>query len=121
MSVQSLRAAEARLQQAVLESDVDALDALLHDNMRYVGPGGADYGKAAELEAHRDSRRRLTELTPLKVEASLHPGEIGEIRSTLAMAGEVNGEAFSGTFIYNRTWLFDSGQWRVVAATGEIV
>lgn len=54
--------AEASLRQAMLESDVEALDRLVHDRLLFAGPDGAVYRKEDDLRVHRskvqtDARR----------------------------------------------------------------
>ncbi|BDI22612.1 nuclear transport factor 2 family protein [Herbiconiux sp. L3-i23] len=117
--VAGLRAAETRLQQAMLAGDAEALGDLMSEHAHYVGPGGADLDREADLETYRSGALHLDLVEPVKILASLHEGLIGETRSTLHLRGVSHGIAFDTVAVYNRTWLFDAGRWQVIAATGE--
>ena len=56
--------AEQRLPAAQLESDLAALDLLLHPDLTFVGPDGRLSDKAADLHVHRVGTMRLDVLEP---------------------------------------------------------
>jgi len=49
----SLDAAETALQHALLTNDVAALDDMLHDQVRFIGPDGLTINKQQDMDAHR--------------------------------------------------------------------
>jgi len=57
-------ARETELRRAMLAGDVGALDRLIDDALVFTMPTGTVVGKAADLEAHRTGRLRLTMLEP---------------------------------------------------------
>src|SRR4029078_7675145 len=62
---------ERALQAAMLESDVDALDRLLHPELLAVGPDGRLADKAMDLEAHRTGVFEITELIEEEVRVNV--------------------------------------------------
>ncbi|GAA2136433.1 nuclear transport factor 2 family protein [Glycomyces algeriensis] len=113
----SLAAAEAELQRAQLAGDVVALEALLHPDVVYVAPDGAEFGKAQDLESHASGQLRLTSLEQIQSTARQF-GPTGATRARLRLAGLAGGEPFEAEMVYTRTWLFDHGRWQVVQAHG---
>ena len=106
---------ERALQAAMLASDVDGLDRLLHDELLAVGPDGRLVDKATDLEAHRTGVIEIAEL----VEEDVRVTEIGETALTfvvLAIKGTIGGADVSGRYRYTRTWTRAAGDWQVVGA-----
>jgi hypothetical protein len=113
----SLAAAETELQRAQLASDVVALEALLHPDVVYVAPDGAEFGKSQDLESHTSGQLRLTSLERLQSTARQF-GPAGVTRTRVRIAGLAIGEPFEAEMIYTRAWLFHQGRWQVVQAQG---
>lgn len=113
----SLAAAEAALQRAQLAGDVAALEALLHPDVVYVAPDGAEFGKSQDLESHASGQLRLTSLERLQSTARQF-GSAGVTRTRVRLTGLAVGEPFEAEMIYTRTWLFQHGRWQVVQAQG---
>ena len=62
MDENGIRELETRLQKAMLASDVDALDALLADDLSFVDATGKVWSKADDLNAHRYGVQRIEQL-----------------------------------------------------------
>ena len=110
----SLRACEAALRRAQLASDVAALDRLVDDALVFTGPDGAVYGKADDLDAHRQGLIRITRLEPSE-ERIQRFGNIAVVSVRMEMAGTFRGAAFAGPFRYTRVWCHRPDGWRIVA------
>lgn len=113
----SLAAAEADLRRAQLAGDVAALDALLHPDVVYVAPDGAEFDKSQDLESHASGQLRLTTLELLEGTARQY-GQAGVTRARVEIAGSAGGQPFAAAMVYTRTWLFQDGRWQVVQAHG---
>ena len=108
-------ARERALQAAMLASDVDGLDRLLHSELLAVGPDGQLADKAMDLEAHRSGAFEIFEL----IEEEMRLKVVGETALTLvvlAIKGTINGADVSGRYRYTRTWTSAAGEWQVVGA-----
>ena len=109
-----LRAREAALRQAQLSGDVSALDRLVDDALVFTGPDGAVYGKADDLDAHRQGWVRITRLEPSD-ERVQRFGRVAVVSVRMEMAGTFKGTPFAGPFRYTRVWCERPDGWRVVA------
>ncbi|WP_168217813.1 DUF4440 domain-containing protein [Occultella kanbiaonis] len=113
----SLAAAETELQRAQLAGDVIALESLLHADVVYIGPDGAESGKAQDLESHSSGQLRLTRLEPVRSVARQFDS-VGVTRTQVRIAGRAGDQPFEAEMVYTRTWLFEDGGWRVIQAQG---
>lgn len=106
---------EAALRAAMLANDVDALDALLDDELIFTIPSGDIISKHDDLSAHRARLLRLDVLD----RQEMHAHAIEEMILTTtkaALAGRFDGSAFNGTFAYTRLWRrSENDTWRVIA------
>jgi ketosteroid isomerase-like protein len=116
----SLDAAESALQQAMLASDVPALDSLLHPDAIFVGTDGGEVTKAADLEAHRTGALRLTAMNELSRSVTELDGA-GISRTLLQLKGSAGGTDLEVTMVYTRTWVRHAGTWQVIQAQGSLV
>ncbi|AOJ33231.1 nuclear transport factor 2 family protein [Burkholderia metallica] len=105
---------EAALRAAMLANDVDALDALLDDDLVFTVPTGQIISKEDDLAAHRAKLLRLDKLDVQE----MHAYAIDEMILTTTkavLAGQFDGTAFDGVFAYTRLWRRSPAGWRVVA------
>lgn len=113
----SLTEAESELQHAQLAGDVAALESLLHPDVVFVAPDGAEFTKSQDLESHSSGQLRLTRLEQLQSVARQF-GSAGITRTRVSIAGFAGGEPFDAVMVYTRTWLFHDGRWQVIQAQG---
>jgi hypothetical protein len=105
---------EAELRQAMLTSDVAALDRLIDDALVFTSLEGRLVSKAEDLEIHRSGRLRITRLDPSEWRI-LHLGAIAVVSVRMEAAALFDGAAMSGPLRYTRVWCECPGGWRVVA------
>ncbi|MGW4463192.1 nuclear transport factor 2 family protein [Micromonospora sp. NPDC004704] len=114
--IDALRAAERRLQQAQLASDVAALDRLIDDRLVFTGPDGALYSKQDDLDVHRSGRQSMTRVEEEDL-AVLVVGGTGVTWFLGTLEGTIAGEPFGARVRYTRTWILDGDKgWRLIAA-----
>ncbi|HEY5231259.1 MAG TPA: nuclear transport factor 2 family protein [Galbitalea sp.] len=109
-------ALEARMRAAQMTGDVDALDALIADELLFTGPDGQLGTKAQDLEAHRSGALRFRDHEPeeLRVRRVGANVIVSALRAVLTI--EVSGSLVRGTYRYTRVWAREGGgPWRVVA------
>ena len=112
---QAVLVEERALQAAMLASDVEELDRLLHPELLAVGPDGQLVDKAADLGAHRSGVFKITELREEDVRVAV----IGDSAVTfvvLWIRGTIADADVSGRMRYTRTWTRAGGAWQVLAA-----
>jgi hypothetical protein len=107
---------EERLRMAMLTSNVEALDVLIHNRLLFIGPDGEVYRKTDDLELHRTGQTQFTriELTDLQIE------QYDSTAVTIALvnlAGTYKGKAFEGRSRYTRTWMYSNQQWRIISGS----
>ncbi|ABK12959.1 nuclear transport factor 2 family protein [Burkholderia orbicola] len=105
---------ETALRAAMLANDVEALDALLDDDLVFTVPTGQVISKEDDLAAHRAKLLRLDTLDVIEMRASA-VDEMILTTTRAALAGRFDGAAFTGTFAYTRLWRRSGAHWRVVA------
>ena len=108
-------AEERALQAAMLASDVEELDRLLHPELLAVGPDGQMVDKAGDLEAHRSRIFKIHELHEEDVRVTVL-GDTAVTFVVLRVRGSIADADVSGRMRYTRTWTREGGSWRVLAA-----
>jgi ketosteroid isomerase-like protein len=107
--------AERALQAAMLASDVDELDRLLHPQLLAVGPDGELIDKAGDLAAHRSGTFKIAALSEHESRVTL-VGDLAMTFVVLQVRGTIEDAEVSARMRYTRTWTRDGGTWRVVGA-----
>jgi hypothetical protein len=113
--IDSLKAADRRLQAAQLAADTDVLAELIDDRLVFTGPDARLYSKEDDLELQRSGKQRLTEVTEEELSAIV-AGETGVTCFRGRLAGWFHGEAFAAHVRYTRTWIRTRAGWRLLAA-----
>jgi ketosteroid isomerase-like protein len=111
----SVLLAERALQAAMLASDVEELDQLLHPQLLAVGPDGHMIDKTGDLAAHRSGIFKITELTEEELRVTVL-GDLGLTFVVLDIRGTIDDADVSGRMRYTRTWIREGGAWRVIGA-----
>lgn len=112
----SLMKAEHELQRAQLANDANALNLLLHDQLRFVGPDGAIHDKAEDLSVHEAGLVAFKTAKPVEIEAHVF-GTTGVSIALIDLELEVNGNFAFGGYRYTLTWLYEDDRWQVVAGS----
>jgi len=114
-----LDAAETALQRALLANDVAALDDMLHDQVRFIGPDGLTINKQQDMDAHRRGELVFSAVDQLERDTQVIDG-VGITRAELRLVGTVGGAPVDVTLVYTRTWLPTPVGWLIVAAHGSL-
>lgn len=114
------RAFETRAS-ALLTSDVEALAALLSDDLVYCHSSGATDTKATFLQAVGDGNLIYRALSGSRMDASIR-GDVAWIQGVLHIEAEVGGEPRKVSNRILEVWLKDrSSGWRLAARSGVTV
>ena len=113
-------ALEEQLRLAMLRSDVSVLDALIADELLFVGPDGSVLGKTTDLELQRSGAQRISQLDITELLVRDH-GEVAVATVMAVVAGTFNEQPFSGRFRYMRTWARTGIGWQIVAGSASLV
>jgi hypothetical protein len=110
----SLLIAERSLQEAQLASDVEQLDRLIHEKLRFIGPDSNVHGKEDDLESHRTGRFKFLSSEEKELDAHIF-GDTGVTFALLTLEVEMDGKSSAGDYRYTRTWIWEDDRWQIVA------
>lgn len=98
-----IRAAEERLRQAMLQSDVNALDALIAPDLLFTNHIGQRITKAQDLATHQSGIFRLSALTPSEQHIQLH-ADFAVVSVLMHLQGHYDGTPIDLHLRYTRVW-----------------
>ena len=117
---QGLDDAESEFLQAFRTNDIDALDAILHADVEFVGPDGSILDKDADMASHRAGELKIESVDELSRRVQVIGG-IGITRVKLHIKASVGASPLDAVLMYTRTWLNQDDRWLIVAAHGSIL
>lgn len=106
---------ETRLREAMVAGDLQALDALLADDLVFTDHTGAKLTKADDLAIHRLGQLKITQIN-ISDQHVRPSGSCAIVTLIAEVSGSFDGQGFSGKFAYTRVWERIDGTWRVAAA-----
>lgn len=112
-----IRECEERLYAAMLASDVSELDALIADDLLFVGPTGDLATKAMDLELHRTGGTKFHELVPKELEIRVRGDRVVLAVANVFLSGSFLGNAFAGDHRYLRVWQNGENGWQIVGGS----
>ena len=116
----SLDETEDALLEAMRTSDVDALRALLAEDLRFRLPDGSVVDRAADLHAHASGALRFLQIEEVHRTTEQQKGRGSTVsRSRVHLVDR--GRFAEATMTYRRSWAIVGGRWQVVAGSAEIV
>lgn len=107
---------EEELRQAMLKSDVEALNNLIEDSLVFVSPNGQVATKQMDIEAHKTKIQVLTELTPSNQQVVIQNDAV-IVTVEMKLSGSFLKEDISGNYRYLRVWAKKDGTWKVIAGS----
>lgn len=116
-----IRACENRLYAAMLASDVAELDALIADDLLFVGPTGDLATKAMDLELHRTGGTQFHELLPQDLDIRIWSEQGAIAVAKISLSGTYLGNDFAGDFRYLRVWRKGEMGWQVVGGSVSVI
>ena len=108
---------ETKLHSAIKNSDITALDELLHDDLLFILPSGQVITKEIDLNTYRDGALKVDELLP-EIENLKIIGDMAVITLTVKLNGKFNDVSFEGSFRYIRFWKKIGEAIKVVGGSG---
>lgn len=105
---------EEELRQAMLLSDVDALDKLIADDLVFTMHTGFVVNKQYDLDAHRSGVFKFSKVEIC--DRQIHDyGNCVVVTLKAELAGAYNGQAFSEPYRFTRIWIQRQNCWQIVA------
>jgi ketosteroid isomerase-like protein len=110
MTEMTIETLEESLRQAMLNSDLLALDELIADDLVFTLPTGLVIDKQADLEAHRSGIQKFTKVNTDDLQIR-HYGDW----AVVTLKAEITAKVFSGTYRFTRIWAKRQNRWQIVA------
>jgi ketosteroid isomerase-like protein len=111
---------EGQFRAATLAGDVQALDALVADDVTFIDHLGRRVEKRQELEAYRTGILKLNQLDVYdRVIQLLDSAALVSLRARVS--GTYYGETFSAKIAYSRVWACRQDVWTVISMHYSIV
>jgi hypothetical protein len=107
---------EEQLRQAMLASDIVALNTLLANELIFTNHLGQCLGKEADLSAHKSGTLRISKLEPSEQQIKLVGDKVAVVFVRVQVIGTYAGQPAGGDFRFTRVWVSSNGHWQVVAA-----
>ncbi|MBG6233806.1 hypothetical protein IWX76_000361 [Pedobacter sp. CAN_A7] len=108
---------ESKLYNAIKQSDIGALDELLHQDLLFIIPSGEVITKEIDLNSYRDGSLKIDELLP-NVEHLNIIDDLAVITLTMDLKGKFNNVPFEVTYRYIRFWKKFAEGIKVVGGSG---
>lgn len=111
---QEIEKLEEELRLAMLFSDVEKLDLLIADELRFIAPNGAVVTKQMDLDIHKSGQQKMSKLTPSERQIKVFDNcaSVTVKMEVECMVGETR---VSSDYRYTRTWAKINGLWQVIA------
>ena len=97
---------------AMLASDVAALDLLIADGLVFTLPDGSTVDKHADLDAHRTGATRFEQMTKVLRTIDEHAGS-GDTETVAQAVIVTHGQRIETAIRYKRSWGIVDGRWQV--------
>jgi len=108
---------ENRLIEAMKTSDIEALDALIHDDLIFNIPTGQTITKAMDIENYRSGIMKVSEI--LATDQIIQSfGDTSIVAVTLHLKAKYADQIVDGKFRYLRVWKLVENSWKVIAGSG---
>lgn len=108
---------EKRLYEAMKNSDIAALDELLHDDLLFIIPSGETITKEMDLATYRSGSLKINELIP-HVEELKIIDDLAVITVQINLKGNYNADPFEAKYRYIRFWKACPDGIKVVGGSG---
>jgi len=111
---------ENTLYKAIKNSDVNALEKLLHGDLLFVLPDGRVITKEDDLNTYRSGKIRFDELSPAIDNLNII-GDVAVVTLTMKLKGSFDNAPFEVAYRYIRFWKrFPEGM-KVIGGSGSVI
>ena len=112
---------EERLKQAMLRSDVAALDELLAPDLSFINHLGQLMTKQNDLQAHKSGMLKINQITLSDQKIKVY-GDVAVVTVLTHIIGSFAGAASEDNFRFTRVWAKStSNAWQVIAGHSSTV
>ena len=112
-SHEEIQLAEDQLLDALRQGDIDTLELLLHDDLRFVIPNGHVITKEEDVENYRKENIVITSLKTRNQEITMM-GDNAVVTVIQELQGSYFKQPIEGSFRYLRVWKRSKAGWKIV-------
>lgn len=102
---------------AMVKSDVAALDHIVADDFSYTNWDGTTITKAQHLEDIKSGASKSASLIPNNIKVRVF-GDVAVVTLGQQEKAQYKGKDTSGHYLYTDTWVKRNGKWQIVAGHG---
>jgi len=107
---------EKQLLEAMKKSDIEILNELLHDDLRFILPSGEVITKQMDLETHKSGNLILENISSIVDSINLiDDNAVVTLSSSISV--KMSGQNFEGQLRYIRIWKIFENQLKVIAGS----
>jgi ketosteroid isomerase-like protein len=116
IEIADIQRIESQLLAAFKGNDLAALDALLHEDLRFNIPSGQTITKTMDLEAFRSGNVRIDQAVATDLSTQIF-GDTAIVTVTVTLGGRYCGQSMDGEYRYLRVWKMIGGQLQVIGGS----
>ncbi len=112
----AILACEKELLTAILNNDIESLDAFLHDDLLFIIPSGETVTKETDIAAYSSGKISLRSVTPSDYIIQIMQDTV-VVSVNIELKGEYMEHTLDNTFRYLRVWKLFAENWKVIAGS----
>jgi len=116
ISKESIISMEKEILDAMLNSDIERLNELIHKDLLFNIPSGQTITKDLDLENYRSGNMKLEDITSSKQSINLI-GDTAVVAVTITMKGKFINHILDGEYRIIRVWKMIGNNWKVIAGS----
>lgn len=117
---QEIIESEEKLLQAFRDSDIKAMDGLIHDDLIFNGPTGELIDKEMDLSTYRSGNMVVEIMEFLEREVCMF-GDTATVSTVVYLKGSFQKNPIDGKARFFRTWKNIGGQWQVIGGSSVLL
>ena len=119
-TLEQIKEQEQVLLQAMLKSNVEALDSLISDDLIFTHFTGQIFNKADDLEMHRSGKIAFESMQPSEQVIKIF-GNTAVVSVLMRLKGRFMGQPFESNNRYTRVWVKTNDSWQIVTAHTSLI
>lgn len=119
-ATKEVQSCEEKLRRAMIESDTQTLETLLHDKLLFLSPTGDIITKSMDIEAYATKIMIVEDILSSDQKINIIKDN-AVVSVTVQLQGYFMEQPIKGTFKYIRIWKKCDSQWKIIGGGGTAV
>lgn len=112
---------EDLLKAAMIKSDIEILDDLLSDDLKFTIPTGQTAGKQDDLNVHRSGIQKITEINLINRHIDVVNFSIINVRAEVELKGTYQNADISGKYLFKRKWVLQNNKYQITEGSSSLL